>query len=455
MTLSPLTLGDLRVSDARDVRETIALIAATTGLAEATVKRRLGARNGNQLIARAFGDRWPPRASLLATLTCAALLRDRELVVETAKLVGSTPQAFVAAASPHPRKRIGSVFPSLVQTASLDRDGLLRTTVADVERLHALGDVAAALGISSSKLRARLEAAHGRALLGRALADLLPATTTTTTKRSKALLAGRYEPGEDLAAGGMGTASLAIDRGVSPPAQVVLKRAKLGAEQARALSREFDTGRSLTHPHLVKVLHLFTDDLGATVLVSEYGGESLHQLITNQGSWSRERVVEQLFGIASALDYLEDRGIHHLDVSPKNIVVDDQGKARLIDFGSSRRSTPDRNLTSTATSLNLRYGAPEMVMGADRAQRADQYSLALVMLWAMLGDDGFDRLGDARRQGQRSFHAALEKHPRPFRRALSDNPEERYSSCSEMVEAIATEGKAGGWLRGLIRLFDL
>ena len=64
-------------------------------------------------------------------------------------------------------------------------------------------------------------------------------------------------------------------------------------------------------------------------------------------------------------------------------------------------------------------------------------------------------LEDARRQGQRSFHDAPGDHPRPFRRALSDKPAERYSSRSEMVEAIATEGKARGWLRSLIRLFDL
>jgi hypothetical protein len=201
----------------------------------------------------------------------------------------------------------------------------------------------------------------------------------------------------------------------------------------------------LEHPHIVRVLapyqveggYLLPDGQvhgGQHYFVMEYlEGGDLNQAIL-EGRLPSDYIWQCLEGILSALEYAHSKDIIHRDVKPENILLTSDGKAKLTDFDLARAADSGHG-TKTGALGSMFYAAPEIHnSGVVIDGRADVYSLAMTVLFALRGrtwsyEDAFNRTRVLNALRPRSLSQVLS-------RALALNPDQRYSSVQEFREAL-------------------
>jgi serine/threonine-protein kinase len=201
------------------------------------------------------------------------------------------------------------------------------------------------------------------------------------------LLDARYRLERLLGTGGMSEVWLAEDTRLSRWVAVkILRDLSREPELAGALEKEARVVAQLQHPGIVTVF-----DAGRhgqqNYLVMEYvHGYSLRQLLTTQGRLTEQEALRYGEQIAEALHYAHTKGIVHCDVKPENILVTQEGVAKVADFGVaetiSRTMTPQqaRELAGTVA-----YLAPEVIQGAPPSPAADIYALGLLIYELVAG----------------------------------------------------------------------
>jgi serine/threonine protein kinase len=156
----------------------------------------------------------------------------------------------------------------------------------------------------------------------------------------------------------------------------------------------------------------------------------------------RAELLEHLGAVAAALDELAaEHRLHHLTLSPRSVALVD-GKARLLDFGLAELFWVPAG--QQAGAFNTRYAAPELFDGRD-VGRADQYSLALIFQEMLTGAHAFRNLNarqmaNARRRGNPDLGMLPATDRVVVHRALHQDPERRFASCSELIEALSGGG---------------
>src|SRR5690606_5903189 len=148
--------------------------------------------------------------------------------------------------------------------------------------------------------------------------------------------------------------------------------------EARTLAR-------LDHPRIARLHGFFAhgDDL---LMVMEYvRGTTLAALLRERGALPPATVVAWACDVFEALHYAHTQGVVHRDVKPANIIIDEQERARLTDFGIAR-TLGDSRLTQTGHAVGtVAYMAPEQVMGGQIDGRADLYAAAVVVFEMLTG----------------------------------------------------------------------
>ncbi|MHB8659473.1 MAG: serine/threonine-protein kinase [Solirubrobacteraceae bacterium] len=197
----------------------------------------------------------------------------------------------------------------------------------------------------------------------------------------------RYRYLGNLGAGGMSTVVLAQDTLLGR--QVALKQLNAGDEDDHALlrlRREALIGASLSHPNLVSIYDIVTDDEGDDVIVMEYvPGETLRDALHREPRPSIHEVLAILDGVAAGLEAIHREGIVHRDVKPGNILLGPGGEVKLADLGIA--SAPNRTQITTAGSVlgTFSYMAPEQLGGELATPLTDIYALAAVAYEALSG----------------------------------------------------------------------
>jgi serine/threonine protein kinase len=266
-------------------------------------------------------------------------------------------------------------------------------------------------------------------------------------------LEGRYEIIRLLGRGGMAAVFLAQDLVLER--QVAIK--VLPPDMTRdgqliiRFQQEAKTAARLDHPNIIPI-HRVENEAGLVYIVMKFvSGQSLEELLTN-GPLPIPQVRHILREAALALGHAHRRHIVHRDVKPANIMLDDDGRVVLTDFGISKALQGATQLTGTGTIIGTpAYMAPEQAKGREVDGRADQYALAIVGHRALTGKLPFD--GDAHSiLYQQVFEpppSVLDRRPdtpadlrHALDRALAKDLKARFSTMEEFATWVSGERAA-------------
>ena len=206
-------------------------------------------------------------------------------------------------------------------------------------------------------------------------------------------ISGQYEFVREVGRGGMGVVCLAHDRKLARDVAIKTLPPHLAnnAEIRERFLREARTAAGLSHPNIVPVFH--ADEVGGRVffVMGYVDGQSLAQLLRDQGPLSPRRAAEILIDVAAALSYAHERGVVHRDVKAENILIDAHtGRAMVTDFGIARLAEA-KPLTQTGSVLGtVYYMSPEQVSGDIVDGRSDLYALGVVGFLALSGHFPFE-----------------------------------------------------------------
>ncbi|MFL5994429.1 MAG: serine/threonine-protein kinase, partial [Streptomyces sp.] len=198
-------------------------------------------------------------------------------------------------------------------------------------------------------------------------------------------IADRYLLREPIGRGGMGVVWLAWDERLER--RVAVKCARLDDDRAaRRLMGEARNAGRLHHPNIVGVFD-FVDEGATCWIIMEYvPSRSLAQILTESGPLPPEQAGSIGCQIAAALVKSHHEGVVHGDVTPENILVTDEGVARLTDFGISRALWSDVTHSGTASVRGKpRYLAPELAKGLPAGEKSDVFSLGASLFMAVEG----------------------------------------------------------------------
>ncbi len=199
------------------------------------------------------------------------------------------------------------------------------------------------------------------------------------------LLAGRYRIVRRLGIGGMGRVDLAHDERLGR--EVAVKRLHLegGREDAvRRLRREARIGAGLSHPALVTVFDVLSEEEDVVVVMEYVEGETLAAAL-RRGPLGPERTLAVLAPVADALDRVHAAGAVHRDVKPANILLGARGVAKLADLGIASAADGTQITRSGSVLGTPAYVAPEQLDAVPVGPRADVYALAAVAFEALSG----------------------------------------------------------------------
>jgi tRNA A-37 threonylcarbamoyl transferase component Bud32 len=204
-------------------------------------------------------------------------------------------------------------------------------------------------------------------------------------------LSGRYRLDAQVGAGGMSTVYRAFDTVLERQVAVKLMHRDIAhnPDQLERFRREARAVAQLNHPHIVQVIDAGEDD-GMPYIVFEFvEGQTLKERIRHFGRLDIPESVAYAIEIARALGAAHERGIVHRDVKPQNILVDEEGSAKVTDFGIAR-TLEQEGLTADGRVLGTTdYVSPEQALGHAVTGQSDLYSLGVVLYEMLVGDVPF------------------------------------------------------------------
>jgi eukaryotic-like serine/threonine-protein kinase len=204
-------------------------------------------------------------------------------------------------------------------------------------------------------------------------------------------LNGRYRLEARIASGGMSTVYRATDVTLERQVAVKLMNREVASDSdlLERFRREARAVAQLSHPHIVGVIDAGEDDARPYIVFEYVEGETLKERIRRLGRLPIPEAVAYSIEIARALGAAHSRHIVHRDVKPQNVLIDQEGSAKVTDFGIARTLEED-GLTADGRVLGTTdYVSPEQALGQHVSGQSDLYSLGIVLYEMLTGEVPF------------------------------------------------------------------
>ncbi len=261
------------------------------------------------------------------------------------------------------------------------------------------------------------------------------------------IIDGRYEVLQRVGSGGMADVYLASDRllGRKVAVKVLHHRFAEDQEFVERFRREASSAAGLSHPNVVSVFDRGEWN-GTYYIAMEYlPGRTLKAIVRERGPLDPAASIDIVVQILRAARFAHRRGVIHRDLKPHNVILDEEGRAKVTDFGIARAGASDMTLTGSIMGT-AQYLSPEQAQGHAVSESSDLYAIGVVLYELLTGRVPFE--------GETAVTIALQhisREPPPpssvnpavpppldavVLRALRKDPAERYQSADEVIAAL-------------------
>ncbi|WP_022880626.1 Stk1 family PASTA domain-containing Ser/Thr kinase [Gryllotalpicola ginsengisoli] len=261
------------------------------------------------------------------------------------------------------------------------------------------------------------------------------------------LIDGRYQVRSRIARGGMATVYLATDLRLERRVALKVMHSHL-ADDTNFKTRFVQEARSaarLAHPNVVNVFDQGQDDDMAYLVMEYLPGITLRDLLRDYGKLTPEQAIDIMESVLSGLAAAHKAGIVHRDLKPENVMLADDGRIKLGDFGLARAATA---ATGTGQALlgTIAYLSPELVTRGIADTRSDIYAVGIMLYEMLTGEQPFQ----GEQPMQIAYQHANDTVPRPSIKnplvppqldelvlwATNRDPEKRPADARELLERL-------------------
>jgi len=291
------------------------------------------------------------------------------------------------------------------------------------------------------------------------------------------LIGGRYRLDAVIGRGGMSTVYRAFDTVLERPVAIKLMHASVAADSAQLerFRREARLVAQLSHPNVVTVIDAGEEaERGAEdapggarsstpyIVFECVEGETLKDLIRREGPLEAAQAIAYAIEIARALGAAHERDLVHRDVKPQNVLISEEGAAKITDFGIARPLAEDALTLTGRVLATTDYIAPEQALGQPVSGQSDLYSLGVVLYEMLTGEvpfKGDSAVAVAMRHVREELPDVQLRRPdvsaataAVIDRAVAKDPAARYPDAARMVAdleaALALEAARSGQATG-------
>src|SRR5438128_1513212 len=268
---------------------------------------------------------------------------------------------------------------------------------------------------------------------------------------------GRYEIRSKIGEGGMGEVYRARDEKLNRDVAIKVLPATLSqnADRLRRFEQEAQAAGALNHPNILAIYDVGTHD-GAPYVVSELvEGESLRDRLGHRPIAPR-KAIEVAAQIAKGLAAAHAQGIVHRDLKPENVVLARDGRAKILDFGLAKLTSPEKGGDDGVTGNfktgsglvvgTVGYMSPEQVRGEDVSGRSDVFCLGAILYESLTGLRAFhgSSAADAMLAVLKEEPPGLDKLPAGtppaleaiLKHCLEKSPDDRFQSANDLAFAL-------------------
>jgi serine/threonine-protein kinase len=258
---------------------------------------------------------------------------------------------------------------------------------------------------------------------------------------------GRYRVLSRIGSGGMADVYLAEDELLSRQVAVKVLQRRFVEDQefVERFRREASSAAGLSHPNVVAIFDRGSWD-GTYYIAMEYlEGRSLKRLVREHGALDPRAAIDITIQVLLAASFAHSRGIVHRDIKPHNVILSDEGRVTVTDFGIARAGASD--MTHTGSIMGTaQYLSPEQAQGHPVSAASDIYAIGVLLFELLTGRVPFE--------GESAVAIALQhissEPPAPSAvnpalpaavdavvlRALAKDPAERYRDAREFIDAL-------------------
>ncbi|HWH35515.1 MAG TPA: protein kinase, partial [Acidimicrobiales bacterium] len=281
------------------------------------------------------------------------------------------------------------------------------------------------------------------------MADTPPAPSPAGRMAPGARVGGRYQLVTRLAKGGMAEVWEALDEVLTRPVAIKILLPHLTADTAfvSRFRHEAVAAARLSDPNIVSIFDTCSDGEVQAIVMELVRGSTLRRLLDERGHLTSREAVDIAIQVASALEHAHGNGLVHRDVKPANILLSDDGRVLVADFGIAKAAEGGADLTEVGQVVGTaKYLSPEQVEGAPLDARSDVYALGVVLYEMVCGRPPFS--GDNATTTAVARLTSQPLRPRQVRpgvpraleqvilRAMARRPGDRHASAAELRSAL-------------------